>query len=81
MDGVDQLDDGAKQLADGIVQFNEEGIEEIVNAYQGDIQPLLDRLQAVLDAGEEYQSYTDIADGVEGSVKFIIKTDAVKAED
>ena len=42
---------------------------------------LVDRIQAVLDAGADYQTYTDIADGVNGSVKFIIKTDAVKAED
>ena len=42
---------------------------------------LFDRIQAVLDAGADYQTYTDIADGVNGSVKFIIKTDAVKAED
>ena len=45
------------------------------------IEPLVDRIQAVLDAGADYQTYTDIADGVNGSVKFIIKTDAVKAED
>ena len=37
--------------------------------------------QVLLDAGADYQTYTDIADGVNGSVKFIIKTDAVKAED
>lgn len=78
IDGVDQLSDGAHQLADGIVTFNEEGIEKILNSYHGDIEPLMDRIQAVLDAGEDYQTYTDIADGVNGSIKFIYKTDAVK---
>lgn len=79
-DGVDQLADGAHQLADGIVTFNEEGIEKILNSYNGDMEPLMDRIQAVLDAGADYQSYTDIADGVNGSVKFIYKTDAIKEE-
>ena len=81
VDGVDQLKDGAHQLADGIVEFNEEGVEEIIDSYNGEIQPLLDRIQAVLDAGADYQSFTDIAEGVDGSVKFIIKTDAIKLED
>ena len=80
IDGVDQLSDGAHQLADGIVTFNEEGIEKILNSYHGDIEPLMDRIQAVLDAGEDYQTYTDIADGVNGSIKFIYKTDAVKED-
>ena len=78
IDGVDQLSDGAHQLADGIVTFNEEGIEKILNSYHGDMEPLMDRIQAVLDAGEDYQTYTDIADGVNGSIKFIYKTDAIK---
>ncbi len=81
VDGVGTLGKGAHELADGIVTFNEEGIEKIVNAYNGDIEPLMDRLQAVLDAGEDYQSYTGVADGVNGSVKFIYKTDAIKVEE
>jgi putative membrane protein len=80
VDGVGQLDEGAHQLADGVVTFNEEGIEEILNAYDGDVQPLIDRIQAVLDAGADYQSYTAVADGVNGSVKFIFKTAAIKAD-
>lgn len=80
VDGVGSLGDGAHELAEGIVTFNEEGIEKIVNAYHGDIEPLMKRLQDVLDAGEDYQSYAGIADGVNGNVKFIYKTDAVKAE-
>ena len=81
IDGVGELSDGAHKLADGITEFSEEGIDEIINSYNGDIEPLVDRIQAVLDAGADYQTYTDIADGVNGSVKFIIKTDAVKEED
>lgn len=80
VDGVGKLNDGAHELADGIVTFNEEGIEKILNSYTGDIEPLMDRIQAVLDAGEDYQTYTDIAEGVNGSVKFIYKTAAVKED-
>ncbi len=81
VDGVSQLDEGSHTLADGIVEFNEEGIEKIVNAYNGDVKDIVNRLQDVLDAGEAYQSYTEVADGVNGSVKFVYKTAAIKAED
>ena len=31
--------------------------------------------------GEEYQTFTSLADGVNGSVKFIYKLDAIKSEE
>ena len=81
VDGVDELHDGSHKLADGIVEFDEDGISKIVNSYEGDIKPLTDRLQAVLDAGEDYQTFTSVADGVNGSVKFIYKLESIKADD
>lgn len=81
VDGVDELHDGSHKLADGIVEFDEDGISKIVNSYEGDIKPFTDRLQAVLDAGEDYQTFTSVADGVNGSVKFIYKLDSIKADD
>lgn len=72
-DGSKTLSEGAHTLADGMVQFNEEGINKILNAYNGDLKPFTDKLQAVIDAGEEYQTYSAIADGQTGSVKFIYK--------
>jgi putative membrane protein len=77
--GVDELDDGSHELSDGMVEFDEDGISKIVNSYNGDIKPLTDRLQAMLDAGEDYQTFTAVADGVNGSVKFIYKMDSIKA--
>lgn len=81
VEGVDKLDDGSHDLADGMVEFDEKGISKIVNSYNGDIKPLTDKLQAMLDAGEDYQAFTSIADGVNGSVKFIYKLDSIKADD
>lgn len=85
--GVDQLTTGAKTLsegahtlADGMVQFNEEGINKILDAYNGDLKPFTDKLQAVIDAGEEYQTYSAIADGQTGSVKFIYKLASIDAK-
>lgn len=80
VDGVNKLDTGSHTLADGMVEFNEQGINKIVNAYKGDLKPLANRLQAMIDAGEDYQSYSDIADGANGSVKFIYKLDSIKED-
>ena len=35
-------------------------------------------LQEVLDAGEAYETYTQVAENVNGSVKFIYKTEGIK---
>lgn len=78
--GVDALKSGARELADGIMQFNEEGIGELLNAYNGEIEPLAERIQAVFDAGADYQCYAGLAEDMNGSVKFIYKTAAVKPE-
>lgn len=85
--GVDQLttgsktlSEGAHTLADGMVQFNEEGINKILDAYNGDLKPFTDKLQAVIDAGEEYQTYSAIADGQTGRVKFIYKLASIDAK-
>lgn len=85
--GVDQLttgsktlSEGAHTLADGMVQFNEEGINKILDAYNGDLKPFTDKLQAVIDAGEEYQTYSAIADGQTGCVKFIYKLASIDAK-
>lgn len=78
--GSKTLSEGAHTLADGMVQFNEEGINKILDAYNGDLKPLTDKLQAVIDAGEEYQTYSAIADGQTGSVKFIYKLASIDAK-
>lgn len=79
-DGSKTLADGAHTLADGIVQFNEEGINKILDAYNGDLKPLTNKLQAVIDAGEDYQTYSAIADGQTGSVKFIYKLASIESD-
>ncbi len=85
--GVDQLTTGSKTLSegahtltDGMVQFNEEGINKILDAYNGDLKTFTNKLQAVIDAGEEYQTYSAIADGQTGSVKFIYKLASIDAK-
>ena len=73
--GVEQLDSGAAELNSGMIQFNEEGIEKLVSVFDGDIDSLLDKANELLDASKEYRNFSGIADGMDGSVKFIFVSD------
>ncbi len=73
--GVEQLDSGADELNSGMIQFNEEGIEKLVSVFDGDIDALLDKANELLDASKEYKNFSGIADGMDGSVKFIFVSD------
>ena len=73
--GVEQLDSGAAELNSGMIQFNEEGIEKLVSVFDGDVDSLLDKANELLDASKEYRNFSGIADGMDGSVKFIFVSD------
>ena len=69
--GVEKLDSGAAELNSGMIQFNEEGIKKLVSVFDGDIDELLNKANELLDASKEYKNFSGIADGMDGSVKFI----------
>lgn len=77
-DGVMELRDGSKELKDGTIEFNDEGIQKLLDMFNGDLKELSDRLNAVKSAAKEYQSFSGISDGVQGNVRFIYKTAAIE---
>lgn len=79
-DGVTQLRDGAMQLSDGLKEFNEKGVEKLVEAVDGDVEGLLLRVRATVDASKNYKMFTDSGDGIDGQVKFIYRTDPIEAK-
>lgn len=76
-----KLSDGAGTLADGVSKFSKEGIQKLNEVYEDDFKTLLDRLRAIVDAGRDYNNFSGIGKGMDGDVKFIIETEAVKKED
>ncbi|MBD5541168.1 MAG: hypothetical protein HDR00_08230 [Lachnospiraceae bacterium] len=77
-EGVTELSEGAGELNEGMIQFDEEGISKLTGALDGDVSAVVDRMDAVFDAGENYSTFTKLAEGQEGRVKFIIRTGSVK---
>ena len=80
-DGADELVDGAKELHDGMIEFNDEGIQKLIDLFGDNVTDMLDRLDAIQKTGSGYQSFSGKRDDMEGSVKFILKTGEIKAED
>ena len=80
VDGVTALRDGAMQLSDGLKEFNEKGVQKIIDAAEGDLGGLVTRVKATVDVSKAYTSFSGAADEMDGQVKFIYRTDSIKAK-
>lgn len=75
-DGAGELDDGAQDLLDGMQKFDSEGIQKLADVFGNDLPSVIDRLDALVDAGADYTSFTG-SGNANDSVKFVIKTSEV----
>ena len=76
-EGLNTAATGTGQLIDGMRQFNDEGISQISEAFSGDTATLSSRINPLMKAGKEYNNFTGLASGTEGSVRFIYRTPAI----
>lgn len=77
VDGITQLRDGSMELSDGLKQFNEKGIQKLIEAVDGDLEGLSDRIRVTADVAKHYTSFSGICEEMDGDVKFIYKTDSI----
>ena len=75
--GVSQLRDGAMQLSDGMSEFCNQLSSKLGSLSGSEVAKVLPRISSMLDAAKNYNNYSGMADGTEGSVKFIIKTASI----
>ena len=76
--GETELFSGSSKLADGMKEFNEKGIQKLVEAADGDIDVLITRIKAMIDVSKDYQTFGGKSDDVNGTVKFIYRTDSIE---
>ena len=76
--GIATLKNGAVTLNEGMLTYRKDGIDKLVNTINDDAKDILDRVNAVMDEGENYQTFTKKASGTKGSVKFIIETEELE---
>ena len=68
IEGIEKLKDGSEKLKDGLSTFNAEGIEKLVNLYNGNISDLSGRLKTIINLSKSSKP----------NVKYIYRTDEVK---
>ena len=80
VDGITALRDGAMKLSDGLKEFNDQGVQKLVDAVDGDLGGLFIRVKATADVSKDYKSFSGLSDDMDGQVKFIYRTDSVKVK-
>lgn len=81
--GSQDLLEGSDQLNQAMGDFNEDGIKEMdreVNSSDIDIKTTMERKDGLVDIAKNNTSFTGISEDMEGSLKFIMKTEGVKLE-
>ena len=75
--GVSQLNDGAKTLSEGMNRFNKEGVQKIVELFNGKFGDLSARLKAMSDMAKSYDNFAGKTEGTKSNVKFVYKTSSI----
>ena len=76
--GLAELHEGAAALRDGVQEFSKKAGKELGDDFGDGLQNIVRRLKAVQQAGKAYQTFTGLADGMTGNVKFIVETAEIK---
>lgn len=78
--GVGKLYNGSVDLLEGLNKFKNEGTGKLQDEYNDNIKTVLDRFQSLTGDTAEYKSFSGIADGMEGNVKFIFQTAEISSD-
>lgn len=79
--GFDALVDGCKELNEGFITFDEEGIQRLSDLAGDDLRTIITRFKALQAADAVYQNFGGLRDGQTGSVKFIVETGEISSDD
>lgn len=80
-DGIDKLQNGSIELKDGTKKFKDEGTGKLKNEYDDKVKTALERFKSLAGEEAEYKSFSGLADGMDGSVKFIFQTEGVSLKE
>lgn len=77
-EGASSLSAGAKKLADGMDQFDKEGTSKLKSTVEDEFGDVLDRLKALTSDDCTYNTFSGKDSKMDGSVKFVIETEAIE---
>ena len=72
--GTAKLEKGSLELSKGMRKYYNDGIRKLVDLYENDLKGSVEGLRNMIEAGQEYKSFTKLPEGMDGSVKFIYRT-------
>ncbi len=79
--GSDTLASGAKTLLDGLNQYNDEAISKLTNNEKiTTLQNAADLFKVIEENADDYNNYSGISEGTDGSVKFVYKVEGEKED-
>lgn len=74
--GTETLKQGAETLSIGMTKFDSEGINKINELVNGDLKGSMDALKEVINANNDYQTFTMKNDNDDANTKFILTVDS-----
>ena len=74
------LVEGMEEFADGLAEFDEEGIQSLAELAGPEYLDVIKGVRAARDAEHGYTNFSGICEGQKGSVKFIIETAEISAD-
>ena len=77
-EGASALQSGARELADGMEKFDREGTSKLKSTVEDELGDVLDRFDALTSDDCTYTTFSGKDSGMEGSVKFVIETEAIE---
>ncbi|MBE5923372.1 MAG: hypothetical protein E7271_02755 [Lachnospiraceae bacterium] len=80
-EGIGKLSDGSDKLSEGMSKFKDEGTDKLKREYNSKVKTVLDRLDSLTGKAGQYKTFSGVADGMDGKVKFIFQTAEIKTEE
>lgn len=77
--GVNKLAMGANELSAGMSKFDHEGIQPLNNLVNGKLRTTANKLEILTHLADEYNNYAGIAEGADGTTKFVLMIEGKKA--
>jgi len=84
LEGSKKLEDGTVALSNNYRKFHNEGIKELYSKTDeafGKLDDIKDTLNELKDFSQSYKTFSGISDELDGEVKFVLKTDEIKAKE
>ncbi len=76
VEGIASFQDDSLSILDSMDGFDRETLEKLIDAVS-ESEVVLPRLKATVEVTRKYQSFTGLADGCTGSVRFIYRTSSI----